>query len=151
MSRHLRRIERSRKASRVRTWDRYHREIRMSPHPEWTAYLTRAIAADDEAALNKALSVDFDWGSPEPATITNLDADHAAALEREAIAVWHETQSSLWKHSKNSPDDLARHECSHKEAQSMEVAHLISADAIRNGDHHANTPPNAQEQGWGTR
>lgn len=51
------------------------------------------------------------------------DIDHAVANEREAIAVWMGTPEvyDMWPH------DMAR--------------------LIRNGAHHANTPPNAQERG----
>lgn len=87
MTRHLRRIERMDSARDKR------KAARLHPY-------MLAIQADLHRmlGLQEALAVNFGWGKPEPkrdpltwepyepATITNLDADHAVALERDALA-----------------------------------------------------------------
>lgn len=76
----------------------------------------------------------------------SIDADHAAALEREAVAAWFEGMAD--GHDSEYAWLMLRGRFAEADAQEAESERLRDlAQRIRNGDHHANTPPNAQERG----
>lgn len=76
----------------------------------------------------------------------SLDADHAVALEREAVAAHLERLAD--GHDRELTWLAARGRTAEADAQEAESERLRDlAQQIRNGAHHANTPPNAQERG----
>lgn len=141
MSRHLRRIERM--------------DSVRSKRPQWISVwgLTSDMLTPGMRGRMKSRhgTYEFTVGKPEPlealncfripdepATITNLDADHAVANEREAIA---QMVSRCAEVVRDNPLEF-------RFGGRAEADRLWSlAQQIRNGDHHANTPPSAQEQG----
>lgn len=64
----------------------------------------------------------------------SIDTDHAVALEREAIAAWHERRArAAQEHAQGLPPQSNRHQLL---AEDFAV-HKAAAQAIRNGQHHA--------------
>ena len=119
MSRHLRRIERMDSARKKRV---------VPEHHVWPGSLASLELHANIAAFTGALA------AVGQGTKRAIDIDHAVANEREAIAVWLEGY-------------LVKPMIANDGHYSVTYDRDALVHAIRNGAHHANTPPNAREQG----
>lgn len=120
--------------------------------------MSRHLHTDDgsvcEIATWNAKGLPHTWGPcfrqhgkyPDSPNSEALDADHVEALEREAVAAWLEDMAD--GHDGEYTWLMLRGRIAEADAQEAESDRLRDlAQQIRDGQHHANTPPNAQERG----